>query len=97
MKDEFCSDNTFEKQALISEDEIEEALVDKILVTADCQANWNDAYVTKLMDEKLKSLRIQMKSILLNSNVRKSFESCLVTIEPIERTVIESESFPIRR
>ena len=97
LKDEFCSDKTFEKQALIAEDAIEEALVEKILVTADCQADWNDVYVTKLMDEKLKLLRIQMKSIVVNRNVRKSFESCLVTIEPIERRVIESESFPIRR
>ena len=97
LKDEFCSDKTFEKQALIAEDAIEEALVEKILVTADCQADWNDVYVTKLMDEKLKLLRIQMKSIVVNRNVRKSFESCLVTIEPIERRVIESESFPTRR
>ena len=97
LKDEFCSDKTFEKQALIAEDAIEEALVEKILVTADCQADWNDVYVTKLMDEKLKLLRIQMKSIVVNRNVRKSFESCLVTIEPIERKVIERESFPIRR
>ena len=37
LKDEFCSDKTFEKQALIAEDAIEEALVEKILVTADCQ------------------------------------------------------------
>ena len=48
LKDEFCSDKTFEKQALIAEDAIEEALVEKILVTADCQADWNDVYVTKL-------------------------------------------------
>jgi hypothetical protein len=97
LKDEFCSDKTFEKQALIAEDAIEEALVEKILVTADCQADWNDVYVTKFMDEKLKLLRIQMKSIVVNRNVRKSFESCLVTIETNERRVIESKSFPIRR
>ena len=97
LKDEFCSDKTFEKQALIDEDAIEEALVEKILVTADCQADWNDAYVTKLMDEKFKLLKIKMKSIVVNRNVRKSFESCLIMIEPVERTYIESESFPIRR
>ena len=97
LQDEFCSDRTFEDQALIAEDASEEPLVEKILVTADCQADWNDAYVTKLVDEKLKLLKIQMKSIVVNRNVRKSFESCLVTIKPIERRIIESESFPLRR
>ena len=72
-------------------------MVEKILLTADCQADWKDAYVTKLMDEKLKSLRIKMKSIVVNRNVRKCFESCLIIIEQVERTYIESETFPIRR
>ena len=97
LKDEFCSDKTFDNHTLVAEDAIEEALVEQILVTADCQADWNDGYVTKLMDEKLKLLGIQMKSIVVNRNGRKSFESCLVTIQPIERRVIERESFPIRR
>ena len=49
--------------------------------TADCQDDWNEAYVIKLMDEKLKDIRIKMKSIILNRNVKKCFKSCLVKIE----------------
>ena len=98
LKDEFCPDETFQKQVTCtSEKESDSALVDKILIKADCQADWNNAYVIKLMDEKLKAIKIKMKSIIVNRNVRKCFESCLVTIEPIKRTIIESETFPIRR
>ena len=98
LRDEFCSDETFEnKAACTSEKERDAAWVDKILVTADCQADWNDVYVIKLMDEKLKTIRIKMKTIIVNRNERKSFESCLIMIEPTSRTVIYSESFPIRR
>ena len=98
LKDEFCPDETFQKQvACTSEKESDAALVDKILITADCQADWNDAYVIKLMDEKLKAIRIKMKSIIVNRNVRKCFESCLDMIELSRRTSIESETFPIRR
>jgi hypothetical protein len=98
LKDEFCPDETFQKQvACTPEKESDAALVDKILITADCQADWNDAYVIKLVDEKLKAIGIKMKSIIVNRNIRKCFESCLVTIEPSRRTTIESETFPIRR
>ena len=90
LKDEFCSDATFEE-------EIDEAKVEKILVVADCQADWKDDYVIKLVDEKLRMIGITMKRIIVNRNVRKCFESCLVTIEPMKRKLIEKETFPIRR
>ena len=65
LKDEFCLDKTFQKQvACTSEKESDAALVDKILITADCQADWNDAYLIKLMDEKLKAIIIKIKSIM---------------------------------
>ena len=67
------------------------------IVTADCQADWNDKYVTKLVNEKLKIIGIGMKSIQVNRNIRKCFESCVVTIEPTKKKIIEQESFPIRR
>ena len=51
LKDEFCSDETFQKQvACTYEKESDAAFVDKILLTADCQADWNDAYVIKLSE-----------------------------------------------
>ena len=89
-KDEFCSDNTFEE-------ENDEAQVEKILVVADCQADWKNDYVIKLVDEKLKMIGIKMKTIVVNRNIRKCFESCLVTIEPTRRTLIEKGTFPIQR
>ena len=56
LRDELWSDETFEEEAACSsEKEGDAALVDKIMVTADCQADWNDAYVIKLMDDKLKT------------------------------------------
>ena len=76
LKDELCSNESFEVAN-------EEQLVDKILVSADCQADWSDKVVTKLMDEKLNIIGITMKSIKVNRNVRKCFESCLVTIKPM--------------
>ena len=98
LKDECCSDETFEEEAAGTfEKESDAVWVDKILVTADCQADWKDSYVIKLMGEKLNTLGIKMKSIIVKRNVRKCFESCLVTIEPTRRSVIESETFPIRR
>ena len=77
MKDEFCSIKSFE----IANDE---KLIEKILVTANCQGDWSDSVVTKLLEEKLNTIGISMKSIKVNRNVRKcfGFESCLVTIKP---------------
>ena len=89
LKDEFCSDKSFK--------ESEKALVEQILVTADCQADWNDAVVTKLLHEKLESINIQMKSIEVHRNVRRCFVSCLVTIDPMAKHLIEKEEFPMRR
>ena len=90
LKDEFCSNQSFEIES-------DEQLVEKILVTADCQADWSDKVVTKLMDEKLNTIGIKMKSIKVNRNIRKCFESCLVSIYPMQRKLIEKESFPLRR
>ena len=78
LKDEFCSDEPFEEGN-------DEAQVEKILVVADCQADWKDDYVIKLVDEKLRMIGITMKRIIVNRNVRKCFESCLVTIETMRR------------
>ena len=88
LRDEFCTDESYE---------ISEELVEKILVTADCQADWNDGVVTKLMNEKLNSIGITMKTIAVNRNSRRCFESCIVTIQPMQRKLIIKESFPLRR
>ena len=90
LKDEVCSDESFGEVS-------DEILVEKILVTADCQADWNDKYVTKLVNEKLDIIGIRMKSIQVNRIIRKCFESCIITIEPTKKKTIEQESFPIRR
>jgi hypothetical protein len=90
LKDEFCSNESYE---IVSDDQ----LVEKTLVTADCQADWSDKVVTKLMDEKLNAIGIKMKSVKVNRNIRKCFESCLVTINPMQRKLIDQESFPLRR
>ena len=71
--------------------------VEQIFVKADCQADWKNEYVTRLVDEKLSLIGIKMKSIVVNRNIRKCFESCLVTIQPVSRTLIEQQTFPIRR
>jgi hypothetical protein len=90
LRDEFCSDESFEKSS-------DKNLVEQILVTADCQADWSDNVVTKLVDEKLATIGIIMKSIIVNRNVRRCFESCIVTIEPAKKETIEKETFPLRR
>ena len=90
LKDEFCSNESYQ---IVSDDQ----LVEKILVTADCQADWSDKVVTKLMDEKLNLIGIKMKSVKVNRNIRKCFESCLVNIKPMQRKLIDQESFPLRR
>ena len=90
LKDEFCSNESFEITS-------SEELVDKILVTADCQADWNDSVVTKLINEKLNMIGIKMKSISVNRNSRRCFESCVVAIQPMQRKLILKESFPLRR
>ena len=90
FQDEFCSNESYEIAS-------SEELVEQILVTADCQADWSDKVVTKLLDEKLNSIGIKMKSIKVNRNIRKCFESCLVNIKPMQRKLIDQESFPLRR
>ena len=90
LKDEFCTNESFE---IATDDH----LVEQILVTADCQADWSDKVVKKLMNEKLNEIGIKMKSIEVNRNIRKCFESCLVTINPMQRKLIDKESFPLRR
>ena len=38
-----------------------------------------------------------MKSIEVHRNVRRCFVSCLVTIDPMSKHLIENEEFPMRR
>ena len=58
LRDEFCPNKPFEKESKSDED-----LIEKILITADCQADWNDKVVTKLITEKLHSIGMMMMSI----------------------------------
>jgi hypothetical protein len=90
LKHEFCSEDAFEEGN-------DEAQVKKILVVADCQDDWKNEYVIKLVDEKLIMIRITMKTIVVIRNIRQCFESCLVTIEPTRRKLIETKTFPIPR
>ena len=53
--------------------------------------------MTKLVDEKLGSIGIKMKAITVNRNVRRCFESCIVTIEPTKKKSIDEETFPMKR
>ena len=92
LKDEFCSDESFEKEKASDND-----VVEKILVTADCQADWSNQVVTKLVDEKLATIGIRMQSIIVNRNIRRCFESCLVTIQPMKKQLIEKKTFPMNR
>ena len=48
-----------------------------------------------LVDEKLSMIGIKMKLIVVNRNIRKCFESCLVRIQPVSGTLIEQRTFPI--
>ena len=41
------------------QEETDEAKVEKILVVADCQADWKNDYVIKLVDEKLKMNQLE--------------------------------------
>ena len=72
LKDEFCSEESFEKEKASEND-----VVEKIHVTADCQADWSDQVVTQLVGEKLETIGIRMQSMIVNRNIRRCFESCL--------------------
>ena len=80
LQDEFCTDESFER---LSDD----VLVEEILVTADCQAEWSEV-VTKLVNERLATIGIQIKTIKVNRNIHTCFESCLVTIEPMKKQLV---------
>ena len=71
--------------------------VERILVEADCQADWKDDDVIKLVEAKLMIIGIKMKSIQVYRNIRKYFESCVVMIEPTDKEYIEKQIFPIQR
>ena len=92
LEGEFCSDDTFNTNS--KSDEIQ---VERILVEADCQADWKDDYVVKLVEEKLKMIGIEIKGITVKRNILKAFESCIVRIEPIRKHLIEKLMFPIQR
>ena len=94
LEDEFCSDDIFNANAKESGDETQ---VEKILVEADCQADWKDDYVIKLVQDKLRMIGIEPKAVAVNRNIRKCFESCIVRIEPTRKEFIEKQIFPIRR
>ena len=68
LKDEFCSDKSFEKEKASDDD-----VVEKILVTADCQADWSDQVVTKFVHEKLAIIGIRMQLIIVNRYVRTPY------------------------
>ena len=90
LRDEFCSNKSFE-----SESDCE--IVEKLLITADCQADWSNRVVTKLVADKLQSIGIEMISIVVNRNIRKCFESCVATIKPMNRQLMDRKTFPINR
>ena len=92
LEDEFCSDDSFNTKS-----ESDEIQVERILVEADCQADWKDDYVVKLVEDKLRIIGIETKAITVNRNIRKYFESCIVKIEPTRKALIEKLTFPIRR
>ena len=92
LEDEFCSDDSFNTKS-----ESDEIQVERILVEADCQADWKDNYVVKLVEDKLKMIGIEIKAITVNRNIRKAFESCIVRIEPKRKDLIEKLTFPIQR
>jgi hypothetical protein len=94
LEDEFCSDDIFNANA---KESVDETQVEKILVEADCQADWKDDYVRKLVQDKLRMIGIEPKAITVNRNIRKCFESCIVRIEPTRKDLIEKQIFPIRR
>ena len=60
-------------------------LVEKILVNPDCQADWRDDVVIKLVNEKLDTIGMKMNEIVVNISNRGSFVSCLVRIQQIQR------------
>ena len=90
LRDEFCSNKSFE-----SESDCE--IVEKLLITADCQADWSNRVVTKLVAEKLQSIGIEMTSIEVNRNIRKCFDFCVATIKPMKRQLMDRKTFPINR
>ena len=94
LQDELCSDDAYAKEA---EKESEVVQVERILVEADCQADWKDDDVIKLVEAKLMIIGIKMKSIQVYRNIRKYFESCVVMIEPTDKKYIEKQIFPIQR
>ena len=67
-------------------------LVERILVSPDCQTGWKDGYIERLVDEKLKAVELKMKNIQINRRWG-SFTSCVVLIEPVTRKQIEKIDF----
>ena len=81
--DEFCPDNIYVEN-------VDDTLVEDILITTDCDADWKDDNMENLIYYKLKIIGINMVKInRINRSNNGAFTSCLVKIQPIPVKKIE--------
>ena len=88
-----CSEADYEKSKDVTDEA--NATVENILVSPDCQTGWKDAYIDKLIDEKLTAVNLKMIRIQINRR-RGSFISSLVQIEPVLREKVNELDFAAR-
>ena len=67
LKDEFCTNEVYQNGFDMTDDG-KVVLVERIIITPNCQSDWKEAVVKKLVDEKLESIGInslELKSMKL--------------------------------
>ena len=94
LDDEFCDDKDYENCEDLVDDEV---LVERIIITPDCQSDWREPVVKKLVDEKLAIIGLNSLRVKVNGSNRARFVSCEVDIDPVKRKVIQGLEFPMRR
>jgi hypothetical protein len=94
LDDEFCDDKDYENCEDLVDDEV---LVERIIITPDCQSDWREPVVKKLVDEKLGIIGLNSLRVKVNGSNRARFVSCEVDIDPVKRKVIQGLEFPMRR
>ena len=90
LDDEFCADKEYANGE-------EDILVERIIITPDCQSDWKEAVVKKLVGEKLATIGLNSLGVKVIGSNRARFVSCEVEIEPVKMKVLQDLEFPMRR
>ena len=94
LKDEFCSDETFDKKAPSPLDkEVIGDLVDKILVTHG-EVDQKKDDTGKVMEEKLLSVGIEIEKIE-SVQIEEGRSKMVVKIKPIDKKKVNAATYPL--